>query len=291
MTNKEKYIDNASDKTAAENLENVLWHYYAKKKGGDFKEVLYDWLSQEVEEDNGRERISCNVCKYAISNGYCSSFMHHHICMNPKSARYNKGVDVVNDGCDKGEVEEDIVNIPSTGKMPKTDKTTFDYEKPEIMQPTKKAYYSILVRLDNLEKCNRITEVKEHIEERLKEKTKDMVKNKNMRPMTKEDVEELIDKIGRCSEEVKKMNKTADEMFEELGYYKIENSFLSDHEKKQKIQKLAEYRQMKSEERWHITIYTNDKNELLFNKTNCEPITEAEDKAIHKKIEELRNGN
>lgn len=232
MTNREKYINNASNEELANTLERGFYQIRTKiniSKGYfDVKKYILEWLSQEAEED--------------------------------------------------------IVNIPSIGKMLKTDKTKiiFDYEKPEIIQLTKKAYYSILVRLDNLEKCNRIAEVEEYIKESLKEKTKDIVKNKNIHPMTKEDAEELVNKIGLCAEEVKQMNKTADEMFEELGFWKVRDDIIG---------------------KTHTIIYTirggdtgievirRDDKCFYMKRTNAvnQEISLKEDKAIHKKIEELKN--
>lgn len=63
MTNKEKYIDKESAKTAAETLGNVLWNYYAKRKIGNFKDVLYEWLSQEAEEETASPIMSKALMK------------------------------------------------------------------------------------------------------------------------------------------------------------------------------------------------------------------------------------
>lgn len=261
MTNREKYIDNASNEEIASAICGMGLQY---RYSPDTQLRVKEWLSQEVKED--KERISCNVCKYAVPNGYHSLFMYHHTCKNLNSERFNKGVDVVNDGCDKGEVkevEEDVVNIPKIGKMPKTDKT----KTPSPMNDT--------IDIDG----NIAMLIKEIIalQERVKEIEKYSLIGRNL-ILTELKTPEInaVPLNGYSSIET----KTADEMFEELGYKKVNKS-----------------------ER--IVIYTNNRFDIIINEDieeekkniytklakqgNGVGITEAEDKAIHKKIEELKN--
>ncbi len=175
--------------------------------------------------------------------------------------------------CDKGKLKWLSQEAEEEDKMIKN--VSSDYEKSEMIQMTKEAYKDILARLDTLEQCNRIAEVDEYIKEELKEKTKDIVKDKNMRPMTQEDAKELVDKIGRCAEEVRQMNKTADEMFRELGYEKLEDgcSYKKDNEVICISKQGDKY--LKTLDRFIGGAVLNF-------------ISEDEDKAIHRKIEELK---
>ncbi len=245
MTNREKYINNASN----EELAKILAH--------SLDRCSFCCLTPEI----------CDGC---ISQ--CEKRIAYWLSQ---------------------EVEEDIVSIPNIGKMPKTDKIAFDdYENFDEVKITVKAWNEVIdkvrelnIRLDKLEKCNRIAEVKEHIEESLKEKTKDIVKNKNIQPMTKEDAEELVNKISLCAEEVRQMNKTADEMFEELGYMKDTfDEFGTD--KIIYINNNKDHILVRKNGHYMKYNYYNFHSDFDYNDINF--ITEAEDKAIHKKIEELK---
>ncbi|MBR1453596.1 MAG: hypothetical protein IJ593_03015 [Lachnospiraceae bacterium] len=208
MTNKLKYIDKVSAKAAAETLGNVLWYYYAKGKRGNFKDVLYDWLSQETEEDN--------------------DFL---------SARE--------------EIEE---------KIKGTKKGDDDDDDNDEFRLTNKIYHNIVKNLSELK------EICYHHELAI-----ERLENVNQNDDNKQD---------------KESEKTADEMFEELGYViTYKNGILYVYDKKDDKGYIE-----------RISIYCT-KNSSIYKKEVGSGdefvvgsyISKAEDKAIYKKIEELKN--
>lgn len=208
-TNREKYIDNASDEELANRYGNLF-------------------------EDK------CERCSYQV-NGKCSS----------------NGFDGHNgDACKIGFAEWLSQEVKDEEEQTKIYNVSETYEKPEIIQITKKAWDDTLNRLDKLEKSYIPTE-----EEQLK----------------------ILDEINAEP----KQEKTADEMFEELGYKRIETN----HNWYIAYQYEEERGGMTACER--IIIDTSH-NLYRYAKQDREErscaITEAEDKAIHKKIEELKNG-
>ena len=255
MTNREKYIDNASNEELATIIMSkisTMPRFSSIDGFTDAGKELMEWLSQEAEEDVKEDDRHCDTC--GNNKGYC--------CLK-------RGTFI--NAC-----EADLLSCKEW--IPET-KTVFDYKEPERIQLTKKAYEDILARLDKLEKCNRIAEVKEHIEESLKEKTKDIVKNRNMRPMTNEDAEELVNKIGLCAEEVKQMNKSADKIFEELGYKQDDTNI------NHTVIRYTNEAGIIIEIDKHVLTYAK------FERGSCiaNMITNKEDKAIHKKIEEVKD--
>ncbi len=294
-TNREKNIDNLSNGELVNLLANKCNIH--KNKINTYSDEtneavnIENWLSQEVEEER-----TCGSCKFHKKVKPCIGAIDKK-CVNSKSKSY--GTYIMNDcSCDVWEsknscgIDENhtqVANITNETKKVElieegNNKTIF-IQLPKD-ETTSKAIETLLLelhimsaRLDKLEKCNRIAEVKEHIEERLKEKTK--YSTKDMRPMTKEDAEELVNKIGRCAEEVSQMNKTADEMFEELEYKRCSTI-------NWKWVKLSD---TDCNYLTYILIYNNKfaKWDEKGNGTQYRRlITEAEDKAIHKKIEELK---
>lgn len=135
-------------------------------------------------------------------------------------------------------------------------------------------------------------EIKEHIEESLKEETKDLIKSMRPIPMTLEEAEELADKLRKMQKSWgminnKEKNKIADQMFEELGYKRIEanHGYYIAYERKEEIGGMTTSERIIIDTSHNLYRYAKqDRQEL-----SC-AITEAEDKAIHKKIEELKNG-
>lgn len=225
---------------------------------------------EKYEED--KERISCNVCKYAVPNGHHSLFMYHHTCKNPNSERFLKGVDVVNDGCDKGEVKEDIVNIPNIGKMPKTDKTKI----PPSMDDIKR-----LIENDT-KYCLLIKEIVE-LQERVKVLEKCNKCQNNFRNATQEEKDCVYDYMLKTSKKtdvnILDYDKTADEMFEELGYKRITGNA-----------EPATIYEYKKEDRNNILIHVSKHYYYKCDRYSIAmSISEAEDKAIHKKMEEIKN--
>ena len=143
-------------------------------------------------------------------------------------------------------------------------KTTFDYEKSEVIQLTKKAYEDILSRLDNLEESEYHNAM----------------------------AIERLEKINEYESNIDDVEtKTADEMFEELGYKKEH----SDRNGCNYYHKDKYRAGIKSEYIIHVLANKStvlfSKYERLDDKQFCANINILEGKAIHKKIEELKMKN
>lgn len=97
--------------------------------------------------------------------------------------------------------------------------------------------------------------------------------------ISKNKIKELVNKIGICAEEVKQMNKTADEMFENLDYVKMCDDSI----------KVVYETFCSGESCGQIVIYKKDFSFAVRLKDAYFRISAGIDKAIHKKIEELKN--
>lgn len=217
MTNREKYIDNASNEEIASAICGMGLQY---RYSPDTQLRVKEWLSQEAEEET--------------------------------------------------------VNIPNIGKMPKTDKTKIPSSWDDIRP---------LIETDE----NIAMLIKEIIalQERVKELEKYSLIGRNL-ILTELKTPEInaVPLNGYSSIET----KTADEMFKELGYKKE----FSDRNGCNYYHKEINRSGVKSEHIIHVlsnessTLY--GKYERLDDKEFAANISVAEDKAIHKKIEELKNG-
>lgn len=238
-TNREKYINNASNEELVKRLTCNSCAYHNTNKCGmddyDCNEGKMLWLSQEAET-------------FGIDENH------------------TQVANLLNET-----QEETHLTMPDDENTRKI----IEYIIPRLTL--------LSARLDKLEKCNRIAEVKEHIEERLEEETKDLTKN--MRPTTQEDYYEREELYQLDNGEVKLIPKSADEMFEELGYMKDTFDELGADE-------IIYINNNKD----HILVRKNG-HYIKYNYYNFHPdfdyndikfITEAEDKAIHKKISELK---
>ena len=152
------------------------------------------------------------------------------------------------------EVEEDYVYIPNIGKIPKTDKTK--------MPPSMDDIKSLLE--NNRDYCLLVKEIVE-LQERVKELEKCSKCPKN------NDIQLSDYSYGSIEKD-----KTADEMFKDLGYEKLEDGY-SYKNKNDEIICISKqgYKYLKILARYIGGAVLNF-------------ITESEDKAIHKKIAELR---
>lgn len=249
-TNREKYIDNLSNEELAQ--------------------IIFD---------------AGEYCDFCVHQGRCYAGR----CESRGTCIYNITTWLSQEAKDEEE-QTKIYNVSET------------YEKPEIIQITKKAWDDVLKRLDTLEEADKIDsdEFKEinrrldKLEEEGKTKApKDWNKNmtKDMRPMTQEDAEELVNKLLNMQKNWgirnKEMNKTADQMFEELNYGNGEKN--SEWIGYCKLSEDGDYDYDSIKINKKTYLYYKESVREKFDKRKACGITEAEDKAIHKKIEELQN--
>lgn len=271
MTNRKKYIDNQNNKQLASLLanENVIEDEDGKGKflitliKGNFisrAKEIEEWLSQEAEE----EKI-CGNCKFHKKVKPCIGLIDK-MCVNPKSK--DCGAYTMSDcSCDMWEakensgIDEDTVYIPQIGNMPKTDKTKSSFNVKNI--DLEKEIIDLKTRVQELEEFTKI---------QMDDFWKDHYKATHN-----------IKLSGYSYGSIEK-EKTSDEMFEELGYIKEGKfsgciAYWCDNYKKR------------------ITINWNDEYEKatdfeyqksIGGNSVSDTITEAEDKAIHKKISELK---
>lgn len=255
MTNKEKYIDNASNEELANLLANKCIVYKNKIATLCLDEIegavrIENWLSQEAKEEK-----TCGNCKFHMKVKPCIGAIDKK-CVNPKSE--SCGTYIMSDcSCDVREAKESwemddnhtqAINLPTETKK---------------IELTEQAYKDILERLGKLEYYkNTYLELFKQMDDSWKDHCK---------------ATHNIQLSGYSYGSIEK-EKTAYQMFEELGYkinkeYETPTTILYDNAKEDK----------------QIII---DKVSLHFAKRNKENmpmlITEAEDKAIHKKISELK---